>query len=159
MPAADRHRNPSKPHLVAAPEPVRPGPPRRIMVVYGTRPEAVKVAPLIRALDDSPLFTPLVAVTAQHRSMLDQVNEVFGITPHYDLDIHEPGQTLTDITTRALTGVRRLLADQAPDAVVVQGDTTTVFAAALAAFYEKIPVFHLEAGLRTGTSTRPIRRR
>jgi len=82
--------------------------------------------------------------------MLDQVNEVFGITPHYDLDIHEPGQTLTDITTRALTGVRRLLADQAPDAVVVQGDTTTVFAAALAAFYEKIPVFHLEAGLRTG---------
>ncbi|MBV9195373.1 MAG: UDP-N-acetylglucosamine 2-epimerase (non-hydrolyzing) [Solirubrobacterales bacterium] len=150
MPAADRHRNPSKPHLVAAPEPVRPGPPRRIMVVYGTRPEAVKVAPLIRALDDSPLFTPLVAVTAQHRSMLDQVNEVFGITPHYDLDIHEPGQTLTDITTRALTGVRRLLADQAPDAVVVQGDTTTVFAAALAAFYEKIPVFHLEAGLRTG---------
>jgi UDP-N-acetylglucosamine 2-epimerase (non-hydrolysing) len=128
---------------------------RRIMVVYGTRPEAIKVAPLIRALDESPLFTPLAAVTAQHRSMLDQVNQVFGITPQHDLDIHEPRQSLTDITTRALTGVRALLADQKPDAVLVQGDTTTVFAAALAAFYEKIPVIHLEAGLRTGNPYAP----
>jgi UDP-N-acetylglucosamine 2-epimerase (non-hydrolysing) len=128
----------------------RPGQdPKRIMVIYGTRPEAVKVAPLIQALQASPLFTPVVAVTAQHRSMLDQVNEVFGITPEFDLDIHEPGQTLTSITTRALAGVQRLLAEQRPDAVVVQGDTTTVFAAALAAFYERIPVVHLEAGLRT----------
>ena len=95
------------------------------------------------------MFTPVVAVTAQHRSMLDQVNEVFGITPDFDLDIHQPGQTLTSITTRALAGVQRLLAEQRPDAVVVQGDTTTVFAAALAAFYEQIPVVHLEAGLRT----------
>jgi UDP-N-acetylglucosamine 2-epimerase (non-hydrolysing) len=122
---------------------------RRIMVIYGTRPEAVKVAPLIRALEESPLFTPMVAVTAQHRSMLDQVNDVFDITPSFDLDIHEPGQTLTAITTRALVGVQTLLAEQRPDAVVVQGDTTTVFAAALAAFYEQIPVVHLEAGLRT----------
>jgi UDP-N-acetylglucosamine 2-epimerase (non-hydrolysing) len=122
---------------------------RRIMVVYGTRPEAVKVAPLIRALDSSPLFIPQVAVTAQHRSMLDQVNDVFAIKPEFDLDIHAPGQTLAEITTRALTGVHALLAEQRPDAVVVQGDTTTVFAAALAAFYEKIPVAHLEAGLRT----------
>ncbi len=145
----------SKPHLVTAPVHPAAATPRRIMVVYGTRPEAIKVAPLIRALDHSPLFTPLAAVTAQHRSMLDQVNEVFGITPQHDLDIHEPGQTLTDITTRALTGVQRLLSEQRPDAVLVQGDTTTVFAAALAAFYEKIPVVHLEAGLRTGDPYAP----
>jgi UDP-N-acetylglucosamine 2-epimerase (non-hydrolysing) len=122
---------------------------RRIMVIYGTRPEAVKVAPLIQELQASPLFIPVVTVTAQHRSMLDQVNEVFGITPDFDLDIHQPGQTLTSITTRALAGVQQLLAEHRPDAVVVQGDTTTVFAAALAAFYERIPVVHLEAGLRT----------
>jgi UDP-N-acetylglucosamine 2-epimerase (non-hydrolysing) len=125
------------------------------MVIYGTRPEAVKVAPLIQALDRSGVFTPVVAVTGQHRSMLDQVNAVFGIEPAFDLDIHRPGQTLTEITTRALSGVRSVLAQQRPDAVVVQGDTTTVFAAALAAFYEQIPVVHLEAGLRTGDPYSP----
>ena len=103
--------------------------PCRVMVIYGTRPEAVKVAPLIRELRSSALFTPLVAVTAQHRSMLDQVNEVFEIKPDFDLDIHQAGQTLTSVTTRALAGVQDLLAEQRPDAVVVQGDTTTVFAA------------------------------
>ena len=128
---------------------------RKIMVIYGTRPEAVKVAPLIRALDESEFFIPQVAVTAQHRSMLDQVNEVFGIKPEFDLDIHAPGQTLVQVTTRVLTGADELLAGQRPDAVVVQGDTTTVFAAALAAFYEKIPVVHLEAGLRTGNPYSP----
>jgi UDP-N-acetylglucosamine 2-epimerase (non-hydrolysing) len=128
---------------------------RKIMVIYGTRPEAVKVAPLIRALEASPMFTPQVAVTAQHRSMLDQVNEVFDIKPEFDLDIHRPGQTLTAITTRALHGVQEILAEQRPDAIVVQGDTTTVFAAALAAFYEQIPVVHLEAGLRTGNPYSP----
>ena len=128
---------------------------RKIMVIYGTRPEAVKVAPLIRALEASPIFTPLVAVTAQHRSMLDQVNEVFDIKPEFDLDSHRPGQTLTAITTRALHGVQEMLAEQRPDAIVVQGDTTTVFAAALAAFYEQIPVVHLEAGLRTGNPYSP----
>jgi UDP-N-acetylglucosamine 2-epimerase (non-hydrolysing) len=128
---------------------------RRIMVVYGTRPEAVKLAPLIQALAQSPVFTPLVTVTAQHRSMLDQVNEVFGIKPEFDLDIHRPGQTLAAITTRALHGVQAVLAEQRPDAVVVQGDTTTVFSAALAAFYEQIPVVHLEAGLRTGNPYSP----
>jgi UDP-N-acetylglucosamine 2-epimerase (non-hydrolysing) len=126
-----------------------------IMVIYGTRPEAIKVAPLVKALDESEFFVPQVAVTAQHRSMLDQVNVVFGIKPEFDLDIHSPGQTLDQITTRALTGTRTLLADQRPDAVVVQGDTTTVFAAALAAFYERIPVAHLEAGLRTGDRYSP----
>lgn len=138
----------SGPHSIASAGP-RGRDPRRIMVIYGTRPEAVKVAPLIQALQASLLFTPVVAVTAQHRSMLDQVNEVFGITPDFDLDIHRPGQTLTSITTRALEGVQQILAEQRPDAVIVQGDTTTVFAAALAAFYERIPVVHLEAGLRT----------
>jgi UDP-N-acetylglucosamine 2-epimerase (non-hydrolysing) len=128
---------------------------RRVMVIYGTRPEAIKVAPLIKALDESTHFTPLVTVTAQHRSMLDQVNEVFGIKPEFDLDIHCPGQTLTDITTRALCGVQAVLTEEKPDAVVVQGDTTTVFAAALAAFYEQIPVVHLEAGLRTGNPYSP----
>ena len=128
---------------------------RRVMVIYGTRPEAIKVAPLIRALDESAFFVPVVTVTAQHRSMLDQVNEVFGIKPEFDLDIHCPGQTLTSITTRALSGVQAVLAEEKPDAVVVQGDTTTVFAAALAAFYEKIPVVHLEAGLRTGNPYSP----
>jgi UDP-N-acetylglucosamine 2-epimerase (non-hydrolysing) len=128
---------------------------RRIMVIYGTRPEAVKVAPLVKALDESEWFTPQVAVTAQHRSMLDQVNDVFSIKPEFDLDIHAPGQTLADITTRALAGVNALVAEQRPDAVVVQGDTTTVFAAALAAFYEKVPVVHLEAGLRTGNRYSP----
>jgi UDP-N-acetylglucosamine 2-epimerase (non-hydrolysing) len=145
---------PLSPHAPDATSPSEPAP-RRIMVVYGTRPEAVKVAPLIRALTDSPLFTPLVAVTAQHRSMLDQVNDVFGIRPEFDLDIHHPGQTLAAITTRALDGVQGLLAEQRPDAVVVQGDTTTVFAAALAAFYEQVPVVHLEAGLRTGNPYSP----
>ena len=138
----------SGPHSIAS-RGQRGHDPRRIMVIYGTRPEAVKVAPLIQELQASPLFTPVVTVTAQHRSMLDQVNEVFGITPDFDLDIHQPGQTLTSITTRALAGVQQLLAEHRPDAVVVQGDTTTVFAAALAAFYGRIPVVHLEAGLRT----------
>src|SRR5258708_33719060 len=128
---------------------------RRVMVIYGTRPEAVKVAPLIRALDESAFFTPLVTVTAQHRSMLDQVNEVFGIKPELDLDIHRPGQTLTDITTSVLRGVQAVLHDEQPDAVVVQGDTTTVFAAALAAFYEQIPVVHLEAGLPSPRPSSP----
>ena len=134
-------------------------PRRRIMVIYGTRPEAVKVAPLIRALDESAFFTPLVAVTAQHRSMLDQVNNFFGIKPEYDLDIHQPGQTLTDITTRALSGVHAVLHDEHPDAVVVQGDTTTVFSAALAAFYEQIPSFTWRRGCARTIPTRPTRRR
>ena len=150
-----RSVDPSRPKLVTTRAPRAVATPRRIMVVYGTRPEAIKVAPVIQALDRSPLFVPLAAVTAQHRSMLDQVNEVFAIKPQYDLDIHEPGQSLTDITTRALSGVQRLLSEHRPDAVLVQGDTTTVFAAALAAFYEKVPVVHLEAGLRTSDPHAP----
>lgn len=152
MTLAEKTRAPEPPRPSSTPDGVTK---RRIMVVYGTRPEAVKVAPLIRGLAESSLFTPLVAVTAQHRSMLDQVNDVFRIKPDVDLDIHQPGQTLTDITTRALRGVQQVLAEHGPDAVVVQGDTTTVFAAALAAFYEQVPVVHLEAGLRTGDPYSP----
>jgi UDP-N-acetylglucosamine 2-epimerase (non-hydrolysing) len=107
------------------------------------------MAPVVRALQDSPLFEPVVAVTGQHREMLDQVNAVFGIVPDHDLDLCRPGQTLTDITTGALTGIGRLIEELSPEAVLVQGDTTTTYAAAMAAFYRKVPVVHLEAGLRT----------
>jgi UDP-N-acetylglucosamine 2-epimerase (non-hydrolysing) len=129
---------------------------RHVMVVYGTRPEAVKMAPVVQALEASAEFRPVVAVTAQHREMLDQVNEVFGIKPDHDLDLCSPGQSLTDITMGALVGIGRLLADERPDMVLVQGDTTTTYAAALAAFYLKIPVTHLEAGLRTGERYDPF---
>ena len=129
---------------------------RTIMVAYGTRPEAVKVAPLIRALQCSAEFRPLVAVTGQHREMLDQVNDVFEIAPDVDLDIFEPGQSLGQVTTRTVVGVERVLAERRPDAVVVQGDTTTTFAVGLAAFYARTPVVHLEAGLRTNDPTSPF---
>jgi UDP-N-acetylglucosamine 2-epimerase (non-hydrolysing) len=122
---------------------------KRIMVVFGTRPEAIKLAPLIRALDGSPSFEPLVVVTAQHRVMLDQALSLFGITPDHDLDILRPGHTLAEVTERALHGVSRLLESVRVDAVVVQGDTATTFAGSLAAFYGGVPVVHLEAGLRS----------
>jgi UDP-N-acetylglucosamine 2-epimerase (non-hydrolysing) len=129
---------------------------RRVMIVYGTRPEAVKVATLITALRETPGLEPVVAVTGQHRQLLDQVNELFGIVPDHDLDILQPRQTLADVTTRVLTGATRLIQSVRPDAVVVQGDTTTSFAAALAAFYEKVPVVHVEAGLRTDDRYSPF---
>ncbi|MBE3597024.1 MAG: UDP-N-acetylglucosamine 2-epimerase (non-hydrolyzing) [Hydrogenibacillus sp.] len=123
--------------------------PRRVLVVFGTRPEAIKMAPLVLALKRVPHWSTLVAVTAQHREMLDQVLDVFGIRPAFDLDIMRPGQTLADITTRALTGLEAVIAEAEPDIVLVHGDTTTTFAAALSAFYRRIPVGHVEAGLRT----------
>ncbi len=132
------------------------GAPLRIMLVYGTRPEAIKVAPLINRMRADERFDPVVVVTGQHREMLDQVNAFFGITPDIDLDIHSPGQTLTQITTRCLEGVGRALEERPCDAVLVQGDTTSVFAAGLAAFYHSTPVLHLEAGLRTGTISSPF---
>jgi UDP-N-acetylglucosamine 2-epimerase (non-hydrolysing) len=126
------------------------------MVIYGTRPEAIKMAPLVAALADSPHFEPVVVVTAQHRGLLDQVNALFGIRPHFDLDLLRPGQTLAEVTTRATAGIDGLLARQRPDAVVVQGDTTTTLAGALTAFYHRVPVVHLEAGLRTGDPASPF---
>ncbi len=126
------------------------------MIVYGTRPEAVKVATLIGALRQAPDLEPVVVVTGQHRQLLDQVNELFEIVPDHDLDIITPRQTLADVTTRVLTGATSVIQSVRPDAVVVQGDTTTSFAAALAAFYEKVPVVHVEAGLRTDDRYSPF---
>lgn len=123
---------------------------KRILLVFGTRPEAVKMAPLVKAfLRDTQHFDTRVCVTAQHRQMLDRVNQVFGIRPDYDLDIMTPGQDLFDITSRVLTGMRSVLDDFGPDVVLVHGDTTTAMSAALAAFYRRIDVGHVEAGLRT----------
>ena len=119
----------------------------KILAVFGTRPEAIKMAPVICALDDS--FDVKICVTAQHRQMLDQVLELFEITPDYDLDIMQPGQDLFDITSNVLLGVKKVLQIEEPDVVLVHGDTTTSMATAMAAFYLKIPVGHVEAGLRT----------
>lgn len=121
----------------------------KIMSVFGTRPEAIKMAPLVLELQKHPEITSIVCITAQHRQMLDSVMEQFGITADYDLDIMSAGQDLTDITTRVLLRMREVLREAKPDMVLVHGDTTTTFAGALAAFYEKIPVGHVEAGLRT----------
>jgi len=125
-------------------------PKKRIMLVFGTRPEAIKVAPLVKAFQQQPgRFETLVCVTGQHREMLDQVLRLFDITPHYDLNIMKQGQDLYDITARVLTGLRDVYREAKPDLVFVHGDTTTSMAAALAAFYQQIPVAHIEAGLRT----------
>ncbi len=131
-------------------------PPIVVMAIYGTRPEAIKMAPLVLALRDDPRFEVRVVVTGQHREMLDQVNTVFGIKPDVDLNIHAAGQTLSQITTRTLEGLSSVLADDRPDAVLVQGDTSTTFVGALAAFYAGVPVVHTEAGLRTGDPTSPF---
>ena len=123
---------------------------KRVMLVFGTRPEAIKMAPLVKAFESRPdVFDTIVCVTGQHRQMLDQVLELFGITPDYDLDIMKQGQDLYDVTTRVLTGMREVLRESRPDLVLVHGDTTTSTSAALAAFYQQIPVGHVEAGLRT----------
>ena len=124
---------------------------RTVMLVFGTRPEAIKMAPLVKEFRRHPeSFRTIVAVTGQHRQMLDSVLELFDIKPDYDLDIMKAGQDLTDVTTRILTGMRPVLAETCPDIVLVHGDTTTSTAAALASFYARIPVGHIEAGLRTG---------
>lgn len=128
---------------------------RRVMAIFGTRPEAIKVAPVLAALERSREFEPVIVVTGQHREMLAQVLELFRIEPHHDLDMCEPRQTLTSITTKALQGLEPLLAAEQPDAVLVQGDTTTTFVGGLSAFYRQIPVFHLEAGLRTHNLSSP----
>lgn len=128
----------------------------RIMPIFGTRPEAIKMAPIVSALQESPLFRCIVTVTGQHREMLDQVNELFGIVPDHDLNILQQGQSLSAIMTRTIDGLEKLFAGTRPDAVVVQGDTTTSTAAAIAAFYHGIPVIHVEAGLRSGDLLSPF---
>ena len=123
---------------------------KRIMLVFGTRPEAIKMCPLVKEFQKYPEdFETLVCVTGQHREMLDQVLQIFGVKPDYDLNIMKQGQDLYDVTSRVLTGMRDVLDEAEPDVVLVHGDTTTSMAAALAAFYRQIPVGHVEAGLRT----------
>ena len=123
---------------------------KKVMLVFGTRPEAIKMAPLVKEFQKYPeSFKTIVCVTGQHRQMLDQVLQIFDITPDYDLNIMKQGQDLYDVTARVLTGMRDVLKEVQPDVVLVHGDTTTSTAAALAAFYQQIPVGHVEAGLRT----------
>ena len=128
----------------------------KVMTIFGTRPEAIKMAPLVKALEAAPDMEPIVTVTAQHRDMLDQVLRLFDITPDYDLNIMSQGQTLYDVTNRALMGLKSVLEEAKPDVVLVHGDTTTTFAGALASFYQEIPVGHVEAGLRTGDIYSPF---
>ena len=128
----------------------------KVMVVFGTRPEAIKMAPLVKALQAAPGLQTVVCVTAQHRQMLDQVLRLFEITPEHDLDVMKPGQDLYDITCNILLGLRPVLAAERPDWVLVHGDTTTTLATTLAAYYARIPVAHIEAGLRTGDKYAPF---
>ena len=129
----------------------------KVLSVFGTRPEAVKMAPVVLALQKQPdKICARVCVTGQHREMLDQVLALFAIEPHVDLNLMQPNQTLSGLTARILTQMDQVLADEAPDVVLVQGDTTTVMAASLAAFYRKIPVGHVEAGLRSGDIYSPF---
>ncbi len=128
----------------------------KVMSIFGTRPEATKMAPLIKAMDKCDEIEQIVCVTAQHRQMLDQVLEIFDLHPDYDLDIMTERQTLTSITTKALTGLEEVMSEAKPDLVLVHGDTTTTFAGALAAFYSGIKLGHVEAGLRTYDKTQPF---
>lgn len=122
---------------------------KTVMVVYGTRPEGIKVSPIIKALEESPNLQPLVVSTGQHKEMLAQVNELFGITPDIDLDVFEHGQSLNQIAAKIFDRLEPILVEYEPDALLVQGDTSTVTIASIAAFYSGIPVIHLEAGLRS----------
>ena len=122
----------------------------KVLSVYGTRPEAIKMAPLVNLLDSTDGFDSRVCVTAQHREMLDQVLDLFSITPHFDLNVMKPGQSLSDITSEVLKRLSEVFKTFTPDIVLVHGDTSTTLAASLAAYYHQIPVGHVEAGLRTG---------
>jgi len=128
----------------------------RIMTIYGTRPEAIKVAPIIKAIEQDPDLENVIVVTGQHREMLDQVNTVFGIVPDHDLNIMAAGQSLNGIVAKVISGVDAILEGERPDAVIVQGDTSTVMGAAVATFNRQIPVLHLEAGLRSGDINSPF---
>lgn len=128
----------------------------KVMSIFGTRPEAIKMAPLVKELEARKEIESIVCVTAQHREMLDQVLETFNIKPDYDLNIMKQGQTLGDITTRALSGIEAVIKESKPDIVLVHGDTTTTFAGALAAFYNQVAIGHVEAGLRTNDKYSPF---
>lgn len=128
----------------------------KVLTIFGTRPEAIKMAPVIKAVKGNPAFSVVVCVTAQHRKMLDDVLDVFNIKPDYDLNIMKSNQTLFDITCKGLNGIKGVLEKEKPDMVLVQGDTTTAFVGSLAAFYLRIPVGHVEAGLRTYRKYQPF---
>jgi UDP-N-acetylglucosamine 2-epimerase (non-hydrolysing) len=128
----------------------------KILSLFGTRPEAIKMAPIVKALQNDPFFTSKLCVTAQHRQMLDQVLDLFELRPDHDLDIMKDDQDLYDITSKVLLGVRDVLEEEKPDMILVHGDTTTCFAGTLAGFYAQIPVGHVEAGLRTGNLMAPF---
>jgi UDP-N-acetylglucosamine 2-epimerase (non-hydrolysing) len=128
----------------------------KVLFIFGTRPEAIKLCPLVRRMAQEEEFEVRVCATAQHRSMLDQVLEAFGVRPDWDLDLMAPGQTLFQSTARIVAGLEPVLAAEQPDLVLVQGDTTTTFCGALAAFYQRVPVGHVEAGLRTGDIYQPF---
>lgn len=129
---------------------------KKIMFVFGTRPEAIKMAPLVKAMEKAEDLEPLVVVTAQHREMLDQVLALFDVTPSYDLNLMKQNQTLMDITVGVLRGIERIVIKEKPDLVLVHGDTTTTFAGALTSFYQQVPVGHVEAGLRSGNMYSPF---
>lgn len=130
---------------------------KKVLSIFGTRPEAIKMSPVVTLLQEkSDIFKSVVCVTAQHREMLDQVLEIFGIVPDHDLNIMKPGQDLFDVTCNVLMGLKHVLIDEAPDLVLVHGDTTTTMAASIAAYYCKIPVGHVEAGLRTHNKFAPF---
>lgn len=128
----------------------------KVLSVFGTRPEAIKMAPVVKALEAAVDIDSRVCVTAQHREMLDQVLQLFRIRPDHDLDVMAPGQDLFDVTSKVIMGMREVLRDEKPDVVLVHGDTTTCFAAGLAAFYEGVTLGHVEAGLRTGDLSSPF---
>ena len=128
----------------------------KVMTVFGTRPETIKMAPVVKELKRREEIETIVCVTAQHRQMLDQVLDIFGITPDYDLNIMKAGQTLSDITARVLKGMEEVIKEAEPDIVLVHGDTSTTFSAALAAFYNETDVGHVEAGLRTYNKYSPF---
>lgn len=129
---------------------------KRIMTIFGTRPEAIKMAPLVLQLKKEEQLEPVVVVTAQHREMLDSVLETFNIQPNYDLNVMKPGQTLSQVTSRVLTGLEDIIKEVQPDMILVHGDTTTTFAGSLAAFYNEISIGHVEAGLRTWNKYSPF---
>jgi UDP-N-acetylglucosamine 2-epimerase (non-hydrolysing) len=129
---------------------------KKIMTVFGTRPEAIKMAPLVLELKKDPYLQPIVVVTAQHREMLDQVLNIFDITPDYDLDIMKQGQTLSEVTGRVINKLEKVIKEAGPDMILVHGDTTTTFAGSLAAFYNEVRIGHVEAGLRTYNKYSPF---